>query len=356
MDTDYYGQEPNPGNATVSISTFSLKELYNLIEKKMMDFKKALPLDAQQLYVTKNIGYNEGVLKRYTEKDFTRFARRKAEYGASKRAQLAIGFHKDLNMYTLALESVLSEESIKFNKWDDVSKVAQELAQTVPNRVNLDLTHHAITFANSASYVDMDGETVDTTTGDGFPIAYNAHLLAHSPVTYTNIAPAMMFSKTALRIIERLSRNNTMDNFGKPVQYKTTHIWSTNDPYNKFEIQQYIKSTSDNTQANGNVMNVDKDRYKLLTLESIDTTILGERDASKSNYWGVISLGDTLESGNRFSGIFGVWEAPHMKPFPNGSNNANDFSRDTQRYGARGRQGKAVLNGMGIVYVFAPSA
>lgn len=354
--TDYYGYEPNPGNATVSIATFTEKELYNLIEKTVMDFKKALPLDAQQLYVTKNIGYHEGVMKRYTEKDFTRFARRKAEYGAAKRGQFALGFHKDLHMYTLALEAVLSDESIKFSKWDDVTKVAKELATTVPNRVNLDLTQHAITFAQSASYVDMDGVTVDTTTGDGFPIAYNAHELAHSPRTYTNIAPAMQFSKSALRIVERTGRNNTMDNFGKPTQYKYTHIWSTNDPFNKFEIQQYIKSTSDNTQANGNVMNVDKDRYQLLVLESIDTDIQSERDATKSNWWGIIALGDTLESNNRFSGIFGVWEAPHMKPFPTAGNNASDFSRDTQRYGARGRQGKCVLNGMGIIYVFAPNS
>lgn len=355
MATDYYGQEPNPGNATVAISTFSEKELYNLIEKKVMDFKKALPLDAQQLYVTKNIGYGEGVMKRYTEKDFTRFARRKAEFGASKRAQFALGFHKDLHMYTLALEAVLSDESIKFNRWDDVTKVAKELANTVPNRINLDLTHHAITFADGYSYVDMDGYDVDTTTGDGKPIAFNLHELAHSPKTYTNIAPPMQFSKSGLRIVERIGRNNTMDNFGKPTPYKFTHIWSTNDPFNKFEIQQYIKSTSDNTQANGNVMNVDKDRYQLLVLESIDTDILGDRDASKSNYWGIIALGDSLESENRFSAIYGVWEKPHMKPFPSAGNNASDFSRDTQRYGARGRQGKCVLNGFGIVYVFAPS-
>lgn len=355
MSNYMYGAEPNPGQIAQPLATFSAKEIYNLVEKSYMEFKQQCKPDAFVFYVKKSIPNHMGTVKRYSQKDYSTYARYKAELGLTKQAQFAIGFHKDVHMRTIALEQQLSEEAIKFDRWDDVRLISKMLGQTVPNRINLDDSHFAVTFAQGTSYVDMDGEIIDTTTGDGLSIANSAHLLAHSPKTYTNIAPASLFNKTAFQVVLRIARNNTMDNFGIPKKYNWSHIWATNDPENSESILQFLKSRTDNTQGNANVDNVYYSYLKPVFLEEIDTDIYGERDESKSNWWGIGAFEGDMLSGDRASFVYAEWEAPYLKPFLGEGSNAVDFSRDALKYGARGRNGRAVLDGMGIIYVFAPN-
>lgn len=351
----YYGYEPNPGNSSPILATFSQKEIYNLVEKTFVQFKKDYPMDAKPVFAYKRVGLNEGVIKRFDEKDFTTFAKTKAEGQPSKRAQFAIGYHKDVVLKRIALELVLTDEAIMFNKWDDVKAIGAQLGKTAPNRINLDMTHFAITFAQGSSYVDMDGNTIDTTTGDGNPLAYNLHTLAHSSKTYTNIIPgAPSFSKSAMKLAERTARNNTLDNFGIPKQYEWTHIWCTGDANNVEDITQFLRSLSDNTQANPNVENTYRNRYKLLVLQQIDTDIFGNRDETKSNWWGLGAFGGDITSGTRFTGIYAEWEAPHMKPAPTETNNASDYSRDIQKFGVRAGYNVCALSGFGMLYSFNP--
>lgn len=351
MDRDFFGYEPNPGNEMPAIATYSAKELYNIVAKKFIDFKEHCSSDILTFYVSDNIGYEKGSQRRYDQKDFSTYAKFKAELGLTKRGKYAIGFHKDLFRKTVALELVLSDEAIKENRWDDVTRIAKQLGQTVVNRRNLDLTHMAVTFAASTSYIDQDGQVIDTTTGDGLSLANAAHLLAHSASTYSNIAPASQFSKAGLMIAKRQARNNTMDNFGVPKEYKWSHIWSTEDEFNVEEILQFLKSTSDPVQANSNVENYYKNRYKAIFLPEIDTTVDGLRDTAKSRYWGIGAFEGNVLSGDRASLVYGEWEAPHMKPF---NQSAMDFSRDAVKYAARGRYGACAIDGMGIIFNFAP--
>lgn len=357
MFPDYYGYEPNPGNSAPLLATFTQKEIYNLVEKMFVDFKENYPIDAKPLFAHRPIANHTGTVKRFTEKDFSSFASAKPEGAPSKRAKFGIGYHKDVQLKRIALELALTYESIKFNAWEDVKALGSELGQTAPYRINLDMTHLAITFAQGTSYTDMDGYVVDTTTGDGLSIANAAHTLAHNSNTYTNIlAGAPQFSKSALIAAETIARNNTMDNYGVPKRYDFTHIWCSGAPNNTENIMQFLKSISDNTQANPNVENTYKNRYKMLVLEQLDTDVFGKRDETKSNWWGIGAFSASATSGRRFAGIYAEWEAPHMKPMPTESNNASDFSRDIDKFGVRAGYGLAVLNGMGIVYSFATNS
>lgn len=351
---DYYGSEPATGNSSTLLATYTQKEIYNLVEKLFTQFKESYPMDAKPLFATRSIPMHTGVLKRFTEKDFSTFASTKPEGAPSKRAKYGIGYHKDILLKRIALELALTEEAVKFDHWDDVQAIGTELGKTVPNRINLDCTHLAVTFAQSVSYVDMDGFTVDTTAGDSLAIASAVHTLAHDASTYTNINPgAPQFSKSALIAAETVARNNTMDNYGIPKGYTWTHIWCSGDPNNTENIMQFLNSIADNTQANANVENTYKNRYKMLTLQQLDTDVFGQRDSTKSNWWGIGAFSGDITSGKRFAAIYAEWEAPHMKPAPTDSNNAADFSRDIQKFGVRGGYGLAVLNAMGIVYSFA---
>lgn len=356
MQPDYYGYEPNPGNSAPQIMTFTQKELYNIVEKYFVQFKQDYPWDSKPVFAFKKIPLHEGVQKRFDEKDFSTFAKTKAEGQPAKRGKYGIGYHKDIFLKRIALELTLSDEAVMFNKWDDVKAIGTQLGKTAPNRINLDGTHFAFTFSQSQSYVDMDGYVIDETTGDGLSLANSAHTLAHSTRTYTNIIPgAPMFSKSAMKLAERIARNNTMDNYGVPKKYNWTHVWCTGDSNNLEEIKQFLRSTSDNTQNNPEVENTYQNRYKILVLEQIDTDIYGFRDETKSNWWGLGAFSGDITSGDRFAAIYAEWEAPHMKPAPTDSNNAVDYSRDIQKYGVRAGYNYAALNGMGILYAFAPN-
>lgn len=354
MDTNYYGSEPNPGNSAPIIATFTQKEIYNLVEKYFVQFKQDYPMDAKIIFAFKSVPNQAGVIKRFDEKDFSTFAATKPEAAPSKRAKYAIGYHKDVILKRISLELVLTQEAIMFNQWDDVKAIGTQLGKTAPNRINLDQTQFAITFAQGTSYIDMDGYVIDTTTGDGLSLANAAHTLAHSGLTYTNIIPgAPQFSKAAMILAETIARNNTLDNFGIPKGYTWTHIWCSGAPNNVENITQFLRSLSDNTQANPNVENTYQNRYKMLVLEQIDTNVFGQRDTTKSNWWGLGAFSGDITSGTRFMAVYAEWEAPHMKPAPTETNNASDYSRDLQKFGIRAGYNVCALSGMGMLYSFA---
>ena len=240
-----------------------------------------------------------------------------------------------------------------FDRWMDVKSIGIDLGETAPQRINLDMTQLAITFAQSTSYVDMDGFTIDTTTGDTLSIANSAHTLAFSSLTYTNIVPGNpQFSKSALISAEIVARNNTLNNYGKPRTKRWSHIWCSGSPNNIEAITQFLRSISDNTQANPNVENTYKNRYKLLVLQQLDTNPDGSRDTTKSNWWGIGAFEGEVPM-NRFWAMYGEWEPSHMKPAPTTDNNAVDFSKDLRKFAVRAGYGLCVVNPQGIVYAFA---
>lgn len=344
--------ESNPGNSYVFLNTLTFPEIYDLVAKKFSESGEKYPWDAKPLYITEPMPLHSGNIRQYDERDFSTFASTKPEGVAAQKAQFGIGYHKQMALKRIAKELDLSDEAIMFDRWMDVKSIGIDLGETAPQRINLDMTQLAVTFAQSTSYVDMDGYTIDTTTGDGNPIAYAAHTLAFSATTYTNIVPGNpQFSKSALISAEQVARNNTLNNYGTPRKKNFTHIFCSGNPNITEAIMQFLRSISDNTQANPNVENTYKNRYKLLVLEQLDTTQTGQRDTTKSNWWGIGAFDGTVPM-NRFWAMYGVWEAPHMKPAPTSDNNAVEFSKDIRKFGVRAGYGLCVVNPQGIVYSF----
>lgn len=348
--------EPNPGNSMSFLSTLSANEIYDLVAKKFSEAGEKYPLDAKIMYIMEPIPMHSGNVRQYNEKDFTTFASTKPEGVAASKAQIGLGYHKQIDLKRIAKELDLTYEAIQFDRWMDVKSIGIDLGETAPQRINLDMTQLAITFAQGTQYVDMDGYTIDTTTGDTLSIANAAHTLAFSSKTYTNIVPgAPQFSKSGLISAETIARNNTLNNYGIPRTKRWTHIWTSGNPNNIEAITQFLRSISDNTQANPNVENTYQNRYKLLVLQQLDTTPTGARDATKSNWWGIGAFEGEVPM-NRFWAMYGEWEPSHMKPAPTQDNNAVDFSKDIYRYAVRAGYGLCVVNPQGIVYSFAANS
>ncbi len=349
---------PNPydapihGQSTPYVATYTQNEIYNLVKKSFQDYMQMYPADAKPLFIYDPAPANSGIIHRYMQKDFTTYAQVKPEGQATKRAKKGIGYHKDIVLKRIGLEISLTWEAVRFSQWDDVRDIGTQLGKTVPQRINLDMTQFAITFAQGTSYTDMSGYTVDTTTGDGNPIAFGAHTLAFVATTYNNICPGgLQFSKSALIANEIIGRNNTLNNYGIPSMKRFSHIFSSGDSEVKYNIAQFLRSITDNTQANPSVINPLNNRYQHIILEQLDTTVFGLRDTTKSKWWGIAAL-DGRDASMRVPFFYREWEAPHMKPAPTEDNNANDFSRDIMLYGARAGYGLAALDGTGIVYNF----
>lgn len=345
--------EQNPGQSGPYLNTQTYAEIYNLMQKEFVDSVGKYPIDAEPLYIRRAISKQTGNMRQFDESDFTTFARTKPEGVAARKGTFGIGFHKQMTKKRIALEFELSYEAREENQWYKVSEIPNMLLETTSQRRNLDMTHLAITFAQGTSYVDMDGLTIDTTTGDGLSIANAAHLLAFSAATYTNIIPgAPAFSKVSLILAETIAKNNTLDNYGIPGRMNWSHIWCPNSPSTIESVEQYLKSVSDNTQANPNVENTYQNRYKLLVLSQVDTTANGLRDTTKSGWWGLGAFAGEI-SGKRLQAIYGVWEPRHMQAFGGETSNAVSFSRDVYKFGVREGYGLCIVSGRGILYSFA---
>ena len=344
--------ETNPGSQNTLLSTYNFPEIYDLIKKTFIDMIPKYPIDAKPLFIYDAIPMMAGNTKQYDESDFSTFARNKAEGVAASKMQFGIGYHNIMKMKRIAGEFDLTYESRTQNQWYRVTEITAALIETCPQRINLDMTHR-VTFCTTSSYVDMDGWTVNTETGDSLPLADAAHTLAFSPITYTNIVPgAPQFSKSALQSAETIAKNNIYDNFGIPKLMNFTHVFCANTPNVRENIKQFLGSISDNTQANPNVENTYKNKYEILILSQLDTNANGNRDTSKSNWWGLAALGGSIR-GNRWQAYYGEWEAPHMKPAPTDGNNADDFSKDIWKYGVRAGYGLIAVIAKGFIISLA---
>lgn len=349
--------ESNPGPEVVPMSQLGAVELYDIAMKTFTYFKDTSSKDAMGVPVHEM--RTEKKLFRKTQQDYSTYAHYKAEFALTRQAKYAVGFHKDIYMKTIAIEQTISDEAYTYatprDGWDEFKAKIRNLAILPSNRLNLDITHAFFTFAQSTSYVDQDGQIIDIATGDGLSPANAAHLLAHSPITYSNIGVPVLFSKAAWKINERVNRYNTLDNFGMPYEGRLTHIWFTGDAENKEEIYQFLKSRSDNTQNNPEVVNTFFGKLQPLELSKVDSDIYGHFDTSKSNWWGGIGLSGNILDGSRFSGILGVWEYPRLKsaPYAGGPGGSFvDFSRDVLKWASRARYGIGMLDGMQITYNF----
>ena len=269
-----------------------------------------------------------GNTREFSEIDLEEYATEKGESDQSARAKVQQGYTKIGTLKRVSKDIGISYEMRTQGKYFEIKQRLTNLGKLTPNRIDLDLSHR-ITFATATSYTDMDGNTVDTTVGDGFQLAYTAHTLKGSSTTFRNrLANNPQLSRGALEAMEKMRVENTYNQFGEKMTMADDILWTTDDPNTKNTAKEILRSTSNPTQNNSNVINVYQNQYRHVVLPRVATDKDGATDSDKAKYWGIAS--------SEMSTLYlGMHEEPRLKTPPVEGNNAEEFSTDDWNFGTR---------------------
>lgn len=331
-------------NEGVHLSTVTFPELTDLVNRNFVSVGGMIVPNAMQLFMKDSVGAHEGEMKLIQEYDVTTYAKAKPQGVDAKKASFGIGYNIVIRTKRIGIESEITFEMRRYNKKAEVLAAITALPNFCPQRVEIDLTHR-FTFAGATSMVDMDGNTVDLTVGDGLALASSVHTLKFSPLTYTNIVSGNpLFSKGALEAAELLTTTDILSNFGEKRVLDFNKIITGNNPTVVNAVKQFLRSTSDNTQNNAGVVNVSKDKYEHVILTQLATTATGAIDSTKKNYWFLAAIGNGL---NAWQAWFVEWEA--MNLIPSTAGNGQDVHKDIWYYNVRQSYNIGIVSGRGLI-------
>lgn len=336
--------QKDPQNQGTFLSSVTFPELTDLVNRNFITVGGLIVPNAKQLFMTDSMGAGEGELKLLQEYDTTTYARAKPQGVDAKKASFGIGYYITIRVKRIGIESEITFEMRRYNKKQEVMNAIQSLPYFCPQRVELDLTHR-LTFASATSYVDLDGNTVDLTVGDGLALASSVHTLKFSALTYSNrVTGDPLFSKGALEAAELLTTTDILSNFGEKRVMDFNTIVTGNNPTVVNAVKQFLRSTSDNTQANAGVINVNQDKYKHVILTQLATTATGAIDSTKKNYWFLAATGNGLRS---WQAWFVEWEP--MNLIPSTAGNGQDVHKDIWYYNVRQSYNIGIVSGRGLI-------
>lgn len=332
---------------TSLLNTVTLPEMTDLIRKQFVQVQMMVVPAAKPLFITDPIGKGQGNTKRYDEIDTQTFARRKRQGEATKKANVGVGYNVTMTKKRVALEIDITQEQRDENRYAEVGSLITSLTHFCPQRIEIDMTH-IFTFCSATSYVDMDGETVDLTVGDGLALASAVHTLKFSSTTYSNlVSSAPVFSRGGIEAAEALAVTNILSNFGERRVINFNTIVTGDDPNTVNAVRQFLNSTADVDAVQAGVMNVYRGKYTHVVLPYLATTATGARDSTKERIWFLVSAGLGV---NGWQAYFGLWEAPHLKDQSTDDRGANhDYSRDIWTFGTRAGYGIRAVSGRGLI-------
>jgi hypothetical protein len=335
----------NPQNQGTFLNTVTFPELVDLVNRNFETVGGLIVPVAKQLYITESMGANEGELKLIQEFDYTTYAKAKPQGVDAKKAAFGIGYYITVRVKRIGIESEITFEMRRFNKKTEVMAAITALPHFCPQRVELDLTHR-FTFATSTAYTDMDGNSIDLTVGDGLALASSSHTLKFSSTTYSNrVTGDPLFSKGALEAAELLTTTDILSNFGERRVMDFNRIVTGNNPTVVNAVKQFLRSTSDNTQNNPGVVNVNQDKYQHVILSQLATTATGANDSTKKNWWSLMAVGAGLRG---LQAYFIEWEPANM--IPSTSGNGQDVHKDIWYFNVRQSYNVGIVSGRGAIF------
>lgn len=300
---------------------------------------------ATSLFIRQPIEKGQGNSKSFTEVDTSTFAKLKREGQSVAKGSMGVGYSKTMNKKRVGIELDITQEMRDENRYSEIENIVLGISSHVVNRMELDATHR-FTFANLSSYVDMDGETVDLTTGDGQPLLSTTHGLRQSSSTYNNIVTgAPIFGKAGVLVAEDIMTTEIRSNLNEKRVMNFNTIVTSDDSTTCAAVRQFLNSQSDNTQSNAGVTNVFKGKYDHLVLPYLATTATGAPDPSKAKRWFMVARG---QGTNGFQGYLGIWEKPSLKT-PESDPSLMDGHKDVWSFGTRGSYGLVSVAGRGVI-------
>ena len=244
------------------------------------------------------------------------FAKRKDEGDKYTEGNVVQGYTTIFSQLRIGLTKSLTYEMRKFDKYMEIDRLMYGLGKTCKNRLELDLTHQ-FTFAFAGTYVNLDGEVVSATTGDGLPICDTAHTLTGSAKTFSNKITAK-FSRAALEEAEELFTDR-LDNLGNKIVITPDTIVTSDDPTTVNLVKEFLKST-EQVDGNNNNVNVYHKKYTHIVLPYLATDGNGGIDPTKKNQWFLLDAQET-------SALCEVSDTPRLIA-PRVDSNSEEFSTD----------------------------
>lgn len=256
-------------NDLVKNALVAWREGYEYVEK-----------NARQLY---DIVPNENLTSEYSQIDGPGFARRKEEGGSYVIGSPRQGYTLNLTKSRIGLRDSVTWEMRKYDKYREIEKKMRGLGESTAERIELDLTHLFTFGLQGTSYTNMDGETVNTVTGDGVQIFSDSHTITGSSTLVDNYVGALAFNRTNLEAAERLFRNMVNMNDMKVVPKPDTIITS-DDPAIVNVVAEFMRSIDAPDRAE-RATNVYKGKYTHIQLPYLATTNLGAPTSTGRYYW-----------------------------------------------------------------------
>lgn len=274
-----------------------------------------VPKMARQLY---DIMDQPNLTSEYSHIDSPGFARRKDQSSPYTIGSPKQGYTLNLTKSRIGLRDSISWEMRKYDKYREIEKKMRGLGESTAERIELDLTHLFTFGLQGSSYTNMDGETVNTVTGDGVQIFSNSHTITGSSTTVDNLNGTLALNRTNLEAAERLFRNMVNMNDVKVAPRPNTIITS-DDPAVENVVKEFLRSV-DAPDTSERATNVYRGKYSHISLPYLATTNLGAPTSTGRYYWMLADL----------SRKDAILEFSEMPTFTMGGpgNNGEDFDTD----------------------------
>lgn len=329
--------------STTQVNLLSFTQLADTTARVVADGYKYLE-DLQRvkgLFTSESVPAGTGTQRIFTSYVSELYAGVMSEGGDAALASHAQGRTKTMNMRRFGKNVEVTHVGMKFANTPKVVTQLTALGQFIPQRQALDCTHR-FTFADSTSYTDMDGATVDLTIGDDTrAVIYSAHTLTASSTTYSNIVTGNpVFSKGAFEVAKLITNTQMLDDFGNRIVMDFNTVVTTDDPSTIDSVNELLNSTTNPTQNNSGVVNTWKGSFMHVVLPRLATTATGAYDSTKAKRWFYMAVGT---GSSYWDGRLGIWEDAYSV--------SEDVSiaNDNMTFGTRGAWGLAVVTGRGIV-------
>jgi len=231
---------------------------------------------------------NEKLTSEHSHIDSPGFARRKEQGGSYVVGSPRQGYTLNLTKSRIGLTDSVTWEMRKYDKYREIEKKMRGLGESTAQRIELDLTHLFTFGLQGSSYTNMDGETVDTVTGDGLQIFSDSHTVTGSSTTVDNYGGTGAFNRTNLEASERLFKNMVNMNDVKVVPKPDTII-TGDDPAIVNVVKEFMRST-ESPDTSERATNVYKGRYNHIQLPFLATTNVGAPTSTGRYYWMLADL------------------------------------------------------------------
>ena len=241
--------------------------------------------NARQLY---DVVPNENLTSDYSHIDKPGFARRMDEGGEYVVGTPRQGYSLTLTKSRIALGESITWAMRKYDKYRQIEQKIRGLGESTAQRLELDLTHLFTFGLQGSTYTNMDGETVNTQTGDALAIFSNSHTITGSSDLVDNLNGTQAFNRSGMELAERLFVNMVNMNNIKVVPRPDTIITS-DEPAVTNLVKEFMRSTGapDTAERSDNVY---KGKYNHIVLPFLATTNLGAPTSTGRFYWMLADL------------------------------------------------------------------